>query len=188
MWDQHAVWSRRLSDVQAELRTRSPYRDEVQDTLVRQAQDYYRDLIGDSFASLPNWALDQQTADRPWMDRYHHEGGWILGNSEIFGRTCHSHGDCRCNCTAIWSDSNDSRRCLGGNAWPSLGSSHSLFGRLYQTRAAVLLATADEEVASRVRAHHGWVCHLKDIVRAKVAPPSSNASSMTNVPIGSTEL
>ncbi len=35
----------------------------------------------------------------------------------------------------------------------------------------VLLATSDEEVASRVRAHHGWVCHLKDIVRAKVAPP-----------------
>ncbi len=171
MWDQHAVWSRRLSDVQAELRTRSPYRDEVQDTLVRQAQDYYRDLIGDSFASLPGWALDQPTADRPWMDRYQHEevgySGVPRSLAELairmaiadaiapqFGRI-----------PMILDDA------LEGMHGPALDRVIRCLVDYTKRGQQVLLATADEEVASRVRAHHGWVCHLKDIVRAKVAPP-----------------
>ena len=163
MWDQHAVWSRRLSDVQAELRTRSPYREEVQDTLVRQAVEYYRELTGDAFASLPSWATAGTYS--PYGERRENTGETralveLAIRMAIADAIAPQFG----RIPMILDDA------LDGMHGPALDRVIRCLIEYGKRGQQVLLATADEEVASRVRAHHGWVCHLKDITRTRVSP------------------
>ncbi|MFO0921398.1 MAG: DUF4332 domain-containing protein [Pirellulales bacterium] len=196
MWDQHRNWTRRLEEIQQLLKDYAVQRNEWDRALLDAANRLYREMTGSGCRRFEEEA-GASPSDRPWQ----HVSGptsteWKLDRPDETHRSFLAEDWATVFAPEQTTDNHLAILCLRlaiaealvphvgklplfvddaleGIHGSTLDRTIETLMRLGRHGQQLVLFTSDEEVASRARAHHAWVCHLSG--RAYVQPIPSSA-------------
>lgn len=196
MWDQHRNWTRRLEEIQQLLKDYAVQRNQWDRALLDAANRLYREMTGTVCRRFEE-ETGASLSERPWqhvsgptsmdrkLDRPSDTTRSFLAEdwATVFApeQTTDNHLAILCLRLAI-ADALEPQvgklplfvdDALEGVHGSTLDRTIETLMRLGRHGQQLVLFTSDEEVASRARAHHAWVCHLSG--RVYVQPISSTA-------------
>ena len=186
-WDRRAQTHRRLAEVQSHLRTRSPFRQTKEGSLIPIAESYLRELTLGATRLLPRWAIDasylNQEACRVSLVEKQGESGYRNENTD-------SHLPIEKPC---WPIENTRQRklvdlairlaiaqtavprigripmllddSLGGFRSESLEQILHVLSTFSRDGRQLILSTNDEYIARRVAAHGGTISRMLEFIQ-----------------------
>jgi hypothetical protein len=184
-WDLYEQTRRRLAEVQSQLRGQGPYQEAYRGSFVPCVERYVRELSAGSLRQLPAWALEALRRDLGYAAGLTTNRGRLESYREVY-RDYRPDSN-RIDYPVPPSQSSERQLVELALRMAILDSAAHRIGRLplilddaldgfhgqnldhivrvliefARDGQQVLLMTSEEEVAERVRVHHGWVSHLQ---------------------------
>jgi energy-coupling factor transporter ATP-binding protein EcfA2 len=182
-WDLYEQTRRRLAEVQAQLQGHGPYHEAVRGSFLQCVERYVRELSAGSLRRLPTWALEALRRDLGYAAGLSNQGR-LESYREVY-RDYRADAK-KIDYPVPPSQSSERQLVELAIRMAILESAAHRIGRLplilddaldgfhgqtldhvvrvliefARQGQQVLLMTSEQEVAERVRVHHGWVAHL----------------------------
>jgi hypothetical protein len=184
-WDLYEQTRRRLAEVQSQLRGQGPYQEAYRGSFVPCVERYVRELSAGALRQLPAWALEALRRDQGYAAGLTTNRGRLESYREVYRD--YRPDNNRIDYPVPPSQSSERQVVELALRMAILDSAAHRIGRLplilddaldgfhgqnldhivrvliefARDGQQVLLMTSEEEVAERVRVHHGWVSHLQ---------------------------
>jgi nucleotidyltransferase/DNA polymerase involved in DNA repair/energy-coupling factor transporter ATP-binding protein EcfA2 len=184
-WDLYEQTRLRLAEVQNQLRGFGPYHEAFRGSFVQCVERYVRELSAGALRQLPTWAMEAMRRDLGYAAGLSTDKGRIESYREVyrdyrpdtnkmdFPVPPSQSSERQLVELAIRMAILDSAAhrigrlplilddALDGFHGPTLDHVVRVLIEFARDGQQVLLMTSEQEVAERVRVHHGWVSHLK---------------------------
>ncbi len=196
-WDLYEQTRRRLAEVQAQLQGHGPYHEAVRGSFLQCVERYVRELSAGALRRLPTWALEALRRDLGYAAGLSNQGR-LESYREVY-RDYRADAK-KIDYPVPPSQSSERQLVELAIRMAILESAAHRIGRLplilddaldgfhgqtldhvvrvliefARQGQQVLLMTSEQEVAERVRVHHGWVAHLNHgptEIESRVAVP-----------------
>ena len=197
-WDLYEQTRRRLAELQTQLQGHGPYQEAVRGSFLQCVERYVRELSAGSLRRLPTWALEALRRDLGYAAGLSNQGR-LESYREVY-RDYRADAN-KIDYPVPPSQSSERQLVELAIRMAILESAAHRIGRLplilddaldgfhgqtldhvvrvliefARQGQQVLLMTSEQEVAERVRVHHGWVAHLN--------PTTLETDSFVQVPV-----